>query len=547
MKAGQESSGIFYPFLKFLFVFLILHAGSRLSLLSFQDVGASDYYLPTSLAVILIYWVGPLYVIPMIFLNSVITSPLWGNSWERMDLWVLYAIPETICPLISWLLFRVAFRGKYWLPDANNTVLFLFCGVFIPAVIDAFSLQALLLWTGAIAKSHYWNFVVSNILGEFTASFCITFPALFYLTPILNKKFQLYDPPDHIAPHPAMERGRLSELAAVYILLLALAFILPFTKHWYIYGLCSMFVAIRFGFGPAITTNLYIVVITYVLPKVFEGFGKNSIPGLYETNSIFLAANVLFAFAAITGRVISDVKNAEEKLRTRNDELAQTNEELDRFIYSVSHDLSAPLKSIHGLVNISRMTRDPNEHLTFLERIEQSVRKLETFISEIIDYSKNKRQELKVEQVHLKTLCEEILSNLRHHADLQGINFNFNFEEEALVQDKTRLKIILNNLLSNAIHFQKRNTESTEPFVRVSSHKAGDKVQIVIEDNGEGIHTEQQKQIFDMFYRGNERSIGSGLGLYIAKEAASKIKGSIRVLSEFGKGTTFIVELINLS
>jgi signal transduction histidine kinase len=85
-----------------------------------------------------------------------------------------------------------------------------------------------------------------------------------------------------------------------------------------------------------------------------------------------------------------------------------------------------------------------------------------------------------------------------------------------------------------------------EAYIKVSSRKQNNAVLINVEDNGEGIRPELQGRIFDMFYRGNENSKGSGLGLYIAKEAAMKIHGNISVRSEYGKGSVFTVELKDL-
>ena len=104
-----------------------------------------------------------------------------------------------------------------------------------------------------------------------------------------------------------------------------------------------------------------------------------------------LGTALLFVFTIITGRLVSDMKLSEARLNERNKELKQTNSELDRFVYSVSHDLSAPLKSILGLVYISRMTNEENEHRQHFDFIEKSVHKLETFVSEVLDFTRNRR------------------------------------------------------------------------------------------------------------------------------------------------------------
>jgi two-component system, sensor histidine kinase len=147
--------------------------------------------------------------------------------------------------------------------------------------------------------------------------------------------------------------------------------------------------------------------------------------------------------------------------------------------------------------------------------------------------------------VKLKELCDDILDNLRFMMDFNRIKVDLQLQHQEIVQDKTRLKIILNNLLSNAVKFQKRY-DGHQPYIKISSRKTGDHILIEIEDNGEGIKPELQNKIFDMFYRGTENSLGSGLGLYIAREAASRIHGNISVKSEYGKGSVFILSLRNL-
>jgi signal transduction histidine kinase len=262
--------------------------------------------------------------------------------------------------------------------------------------------------------------------------------------------------------------------------------------------------------------------------------------------NIHMGTTLLSVFSAIIGRVINDLRKIEKKLIGQNKELEQTNKELDRFVYSVSHDLSAPLKSILGLVNISKLSNDSSDQKAYMTKIETSVGKLELFIDEILDYSRNKRKEIVIEHIQLKELCQGILENLKYIDGYNKIQFDLSgIESTNIENDRVRLKIVLNNIITNAIRFQK-NTPGHSPQIKISTFKEPGRTQIVVEDNGEGIRSEVKPKIFDMFYRGNQSSQGSGLGLYIAKETAQKINGSISVESEYGKGTQFKIELSNL-
>src|SRR5690606_29786971 len=226
-------------------------------------------------------------------------------------------------------------RGKYWLPDINNTSVFMAVGVLIPAIIEILMLQSILVWTDSQSESTFWTYVKSNLLSEITMALCITLPALFYLTPYVQRKGYLYQDHPDIPIANKLNRNQVIELTGIFAMLLILTFLIDFVEYWYIYGFFSLFVAIRFGFGPAIFTNLFILLITYVLPKFFVTIGDNDAGDFNRINNILLGANFLFVFAVITGRVISDVKIAEMKLVQQNKELKQANEELDRFVYSV--------------------------------------------------------------------------------------------------------------------------------------------------------------------------------------------------------------------
>jgi signal transduction histidine kinase len=548
LKTDIETKPRKLPSWTFLASLIIIHIGTEISLVFKYDEGVADYYLPTAFSLILINWWGPLRVIPAMYINAVASTFLWGIPTDRWPEWFLYGIPETIFTTLSWYLFTYLYKGKYWLPDIQNTLMFLVLAILVPIIPEIFLLQTLLVSLGDQPITNYWDLVSRNWLGEITSSFGLSLPVLYYVTPFMQRSGLLINsPPKRLTLESPLTKVQLGELFLIFSVLTGMVFTIDFEKFWYLYGLIALYTAIRFGFGPAVVVNYYIFLLTYILPKFFKALGFQQFERYPEVINVFLGASLLFGFSAITGRVISDVRKAERKLQIKNHELDQTNRELDRFVYSVSHDLSAPLKSILGLVNISRITQDPNDHVQYLSQIETSVRKLESFITEILDYSKNNRQQIVLEQIKLTELCTEILDNLKFTEDFNKVKIDFSdLVHPEIVQDKMRLKIILNNLLTNAVKFQKR-IPGHEPVIKVSTRKAGEKVVIEIEDNGEGIRHEMQSRIFDMFFRGSDHAKGSGLGLYIAKEAALRIHGNISFRSEYGKGSVFTVELKNLN
>ncbi|MEO1051520.1 MAG: PAS domain-containing sensor histidine kinase [Bacteroidota bacterium] len=237
---------------------------------------------------------------------------------------------------------------------------------------------------------------------------------------------------------------------------------------------------------------------------------------------------------------ITERKLAEDRIKRQNAMLAKTNEELDRFVYSTSHDLRAPLMSILGLINLTQKSENLDEIMSCLDMMKDRVEILDAFIKEIIDYSRNTRTKVLKETIHLKPMIEEVIKGLEYMDNVEEVIFEQNInEEDTLVTDPSRLKIILNNLISNAIKY--RDKYKKPSIVAISFVENGKAPQIIIEDNGQGIEEGVQSKIFDMFFRASENSKGSGLGLYIVKEMIEKIKGDISLESKLGEGSKFTV------
>ncbi len=236
---------------------------------------------------------------------------------------------------------------------------------------------------------------------------------------------------------------------------------------------------------------------------------------------------------------ITKRREYEEQLKSRNSELMKSNMELDKFVYSVSHDLRAPLSSMLGVIGISEEeTKEPEtkEHLGMLKA---SIKKLDLSISDILDYSRNSRMEVNKEKIDLRELLLEITNNLKYQSKNKvEIKVDLN-EAFPFISDKNRVNIILNNLISNAINYQ--DPKNTDPLVNVKIDMSDTETNIVVKDNGIGINKDLQEKIFEMFFRGSENSDGSGLGLYIVKESVEKLNGKIEVKSAPGKGSEFCI------
>jgi signal transduction histidine kinase len=220
------------------------------------------------------------------------------------------------------------------------------------------------------------------------------------------------------------------------------------------------------------------------------------------------------------------------------------NTQMEKFLYSTSHDLRSPLTSILGLVNLMRMEALDDSIEEYTAKIETSAIRLDRIIRNIVNFSKATYQRRKSEKIDLEMLTHRVLN--AHHSDA---NYKKIFFEVVANQglpffsDPERMEIILNNIISNAIHFCDPN--KVRSFVRVNITVGVADVLIEIIDNGLGIGHQHHNQIFSMFYKATLNSSGAGLGLYIVKESLEQLKGSVTMESELGFGSVFRVRVPN--
>ena len=244
-------------------------------------------------------------------------------------------------------------------------------------------------------------------------------------------------------------------------------------------------------------------------------------------------------------RNITKIKDTEAKLKNQNLELKKVNRELDRFVYSASHDLRAPLSSILGLIGVTRLEGDQQARDYCLQLMEKSVHKLDSFIKDIINYSRNKRLLIGRDPINFKPLLENIFTDLQYIKKSTRVEKIIEVHnDELFITDERRLKIVLFNLISNAIIY---SATLREPWMKVIVQVKNGKAIITVSDNGQGIAEEHLDRVFEMFYRASEEQAGSGLGLYIAKETVEQLNGTIEVTSAVGSGTIATIALPSLN
>ena len=237
---------------------------------------------------------------------------------------------------------------------------------------------------------------------------------------------------------------------------------------------------------------------------------------------------------------ISAEKNFENAILKKNEELTKINGELDQFVYSVSHDLRSPLMSIKGILSVMDIAQNDEERKMYLSLIDKSVNRLDGTILEILDFSRNARLDVVYTEFNIRELIENIFSDLAYVTN-DPIILNLDIQDTDVIQlDKSRVEILLKNLISNGIKYRRQTNEGS--FVKVSVLSKEDEYQIIVSDNGEGISEENKQKVFEMFYRASSSSSGTGLGLYICKDIVEKMKGNIILDSKSGVGT--VISLI---
>ena len=229
----------------------------------------------------------------------------------------------------------------------------------------------------------------------------------------------------------------------------------------------------------------------------------------------------------------SERRKAELELRDRN-------RELNNFVYKVSHDLRAPLNSIQGLISLSRL-----DGKDYSGKIEERISYLDGFIRDILSHSRNLNVALIIEKVDVAKMTQEWFDELKHIEPGQRIEKSVEITGVDFYSDKIRLSEIIRNLVSNAIKYH--DATKSDMFIRVKGSITKDRAEFTFEDNGIGIRKEFIGDIFTMFYRATDTAEGTGIGLYIVKQAVAKLNGEIEVKSTHGAGSIFTLRLPNLA
>jgi signal transduction histidine kinase/CHASE3 domain sensor protein len=235
----------------------------------------------------------------------------------------------------------------------------------------------------------------------------------------------------------------------------------------------------------------------------------------------------------------------EERVKERTQQLEESNQELESFSYSVSHDLQAPLRAIEGFAQI--LLEDYSDRLDeigheYAGRIVAAASRLDKLIQDLLAYSGLGRAQIGRHRVDLATIIKEVLDELE--PDLNATNARVVVESPfpLAIAERNIIKQVITNLLSNAIKF---TAPGVPPLVRVWAEERSKYIRLWIEDNGIGIAPQHQERIFTSFERlhGIETYAGTGIGLAIVKRGVERLGGRVGVESSLDRGSRFWLEL----
>ncbi|MBC7391568.1 MAG: PAS-domain containing protein, partial [Opitutaceae bacterium] len=240
----------------------------------------------------------------------------------------------------------------------------------------------------------------------------------------------------------------------------------------------------------------------------------------------------IWSYRDITKRL-----RAEENLRS-------VNSELDTFIYRASHDIKGPLARLRGICNVAKLTVTDSESSEYFNMLDHESKKLDSILGKLLVVKDLKTNKVKIEKVDFNSVINKSLKFLKYIQDFEKVNLKIQVDSTLEFQsDENLLELIFMNLIDNAIQFRDEHKPTINILIDI--FKENNFVSIRLKDNGIGIDENIIHNIFDMHFRGHERSTGTGLGLYIVKTAADALQGKVHVRSKPFEGTDFLFSFPN--
>lgn len=270
---------------------------------------------------------------------------------------------------------------------------------------------------------------------------------------------------------------------------------------------------------------------------------SHKLEGIYDEKIDFNFPHYQYDELNIIARTTTDMsKSVQDYIRKLEKEKTIRQE----FFSNASHELKTPLTAIRGYAELlqSGMASDTNMQKEFLGRIHSEVEEMTSLINDILMISRLETKELmpNKEMLSVKLVAEEVQKTLKPLADENNVSLEIHCCDDFVYMDHSHLQGILSNLMGNAVKYNRPGG-----FVQTDITMDSTSLSIRVEDSGIGIAKEDQKRIFERFYRvdkgRSKRVAGTGLGLSIVKHVTEFYGGCVSVESQSGVGSTFLVQL----
>lgn len=288
--------------------------------------------------------------------------------------------------------------------------------------------------------------------------------------------------------------------------------------------------------------NIKLTALEINFSTILSNLGRK-VEKLLNYVNIFVTCLIVGSLSAYLMLIIAKLHKSRNELKNSYDKVFDLNLELDTFVYSLSHDLRAPLTSLQGLVKVAATENEVAAIKQYIVLMDTLLDKQDLFIRDVIALLQRRNLTPQPSAVDLKLLIEDAFSFNSHIKGNEKIRtvLALNKEVEEVYSDVVFIKIIVNNLISNAFKYSDPN--KADNYVKVNCSYSEHDLIFEIEDNGIGIPKEFQAKIFEMFYVLDSRKGGTGLGLYIIKQSVEKLNGTIQLTSTLGEGTKFVISL----
>ena len=234
----------------------------------------------------------------------------------------------------------------------------------------------------------------------------------------------------------------------------------------------------------------------------------------------------------------------EDRVLKRTFQLEELNRELESFSYSISHDLRAPLRAIHGYSNIIVDSHDKDltaEVRDYLGTIKNNALKMGNLIDDILAFSRMGRQQVRKIELDPNELIEEVLVDLETEIATRKIEIRVD-QLPLTLADPVLLKQVFANLIGNAVKFTRKEVS---PLVKISCTSDNEKKLFTVQDNGVGFDMKYSDRLFGVFQRMHldDEFEGTGVGLAIVQRIIQRHGGEIWFDAQEGAGATFYFSL----